>query len=113
MGCGNAMKYYDVSMMVSSDMQVYKNKEEKKPVFKIASDFNRGSSHETQVDLNLHSGTHMDFPLHMLEDGLTSNALDLSRLIRKVKVFDMTHVNDGIDKSDLEKLNINQNDFIL
>lgn len=113
MGCGNAMKYYDVSMMVSKDMQVYKNKPEKKPIFKIASDFDQGSSHETQVDLNLHSGTHMDFPLHMIKDGQTSDALELSRLIRKVKVFDMTHVKDGIDKEDLEKLDIDKDDFVL
>ncbi len=113
MGCGNAMKYYDVSMMVSKDMQVYKNKPEKKPIFKIASDFDQGSSHETQVDLNLHSGTHMDFPLHMIKDGQTSDALELSRLIRKVKVFDMTHVKDGIDKEDLEKLVIDKDDFVL
>ena len=27
------MKYYDVSMLISKEMQVYKNKEDKKPIF--------------------------------------------------------------------------------
>ena len=107
------MKYFDVSMHVSEDMQVYKNKPEKKPVFSVASDFNTGSSHETKVEINLHTGTHMDFPLHMIKDGKTSDTLDLSRLIGPVKVFDMKHVKDGISKEDLVKYEINENDFIL
>ena len=107
------MKYYDVSMHVHKDMQVYKNKPEKKPVFSIASDFQTGSSHETKVELNLHTGTHMDFPLHMLPDGKTSDTLNLDRLIRKVKVIDMTHVKDGITDDDLKAYDIKENDFIL
>lgn len=107
------MKYYDVSMLISKEMQVYKNKEDKKPIFSIASDFNTGSSHETKVEINLHTGTHMDFPLHMIKDGQTSNTLNLDRLIRSVKVFDMTHIKDGIDEKDLHSLDIKENDFIL
>ena len=107
------MKYYDVSMHVHKDMQVYKNKPEKRPVFSVASDFESGSSHETKVELNLHTGTHMDFPLHMLVDGKTSDALDLDRLIRKVKVLDVTHIEDGITDQDLKAYEINEHDFIL
>jgi arylformamidase len=107
------MKYYDVSMLISSDMQVYKNKVNKKPVFEIAADFSNGPSHETKVSLNLHTGTHMDFPLHMLKDGETSNALVLKRLIRNVKVYDMSNVKDGIDLLDVKDLDISKNDFIL
>ena len=107
------MKYFDVSMHVTEDMQVYKNKQDKKPVFSIASNFDTGSSHETKVELNLHTGTHMDFPLHMIKDGKTSDTLDLNRLIRPVKVFDMTDVKDGISKEDLSNYEINENDFIL
>ncbi len=107
------MNYYDVSMIVSNDMQVYKDKEDKKPVFKIASDFNTGTSHETKVELNLHTGTHMDFPLHMIKDGQTSSELQLDRLIREVKVFDMTRVKDSIEAQDLLNLDISKGDFVL
>lgn len=107
------MKYYDVSMVISPEMQVYKNKDDKKPVFEIASDFSDGPSHETKVSLNLHTGTHMDFPLHMLKEGQTSSALVLDRLIRTVKVYDMTHLQDGIERSDILNLDIQKNDFIL
>ena len=107
------MKIYDVSMVIKKDMQIYKNIEDKLPVFSIASNFETGTSYETKITFNLHTGTHMDFPLHMIPNGDTSNTLDLNRLITDVKVFDLTHLTDSIDAKDLEKLNINQNDFLL
>ena len=63
--------------------------------------------------MNLHTGTHMDFPLHMIESGKTSDTLDLNKLIRTVKVFDLSHVEKEIDASDLVSLDINASDFIL
>lgn len=107
------MTIYDVSMTISEDIQVYKNKPEKKPKITIASDFKTGTSHETSISMNLHTGTHMDFPLHMIENGKTSDTLDLSKLICQVKVFDMTNVHNEIDKDDLVGLQIEKNDFIL
>ncbi len=107
------MKIYDVSMTISKDVQVYKNKEEKKPKFINASNFQNSSAYETNVLLNLHTGTHMDFPLHMIEDGATSDTLDLNKLIREVKVFDLSHVNEEIRKEDLVKFDIKENDFVL
>lgn len=107
------MTIYDVSMTISEDMQVYKNKPEKKPVIGVASDFKTGSSHETSLSMNLHTGTHMDFPLHMIENGKTSDTLDLSKLIRQVKVFDLIHVGNEIDQDDLIGLPIHKDDFVL
>ena len=107
------MIIYDVSMTISEDMQVYKNKPEKKPKIEVVSDFDHHESHETQITMNLHTGTHMDFPLHMIKDGDDSNHLNLSKLIRKVKVFDFSHVVDSIKVTDLELKSIEKNDFIL
>jgi arylformamidase len=107
------MKIYDVSMLISEDVQVYKNKEEKKPKFINVSNFSNASAYETQVLINLHTGTHMDFPLHMIPDGKTSDTLDLSKLIRSVKVFDLTHVHVVIDRKDLQRLDLQPQDFVL
>jgi arylformamidase len=107
------MKIYDVSMTISKDIPVYKDKEEKRPIFENASNFETGSSYETIMKFNLHTGTHMDFPLHMIKDGETSDSLDLSKLITKVKVFDLTHVKDAIMDTDLRTLDIQENDFVL
>lgn len=107
------MKIYDVSMTISKDIPVYKNKEEKKPIFENASNFDTGSSFETILKFNLHTGTHMDFPLHMIPHGETSDSLDLDKLITEVKVFDLTHLEDSIKDIDLVKFDICEDDFIL
>lgn len=107
------MKIYDVSMLVKEGMQVYKNNVNKQPIFSNHSNFQTSSAYETNVKLNLHTGTHMDFPLHMIPDGKTSNSLDLKRLITFVKVFDMTQVKDGIEEDHLKHLPIEKGDFIL
>ncbi len=107
------MKIYDVSMLVKEGMQVYKNSPNKQPVFSNHSNFETSSAYETNVKINLHTGTHMDFPLHMLKTGKTSDSLDLHRLITKVKVFDLTHLEDGITDQDLKNLEIAKDDFVL
>jgi len=107
------MKFYDVSMTITKDMQVYKNIEAKKPIFENASNFENGSSYETILKFNLHTGTHMDFPLHMIKDGETSDTLDLNKLITRVKVFDLTHLTDSIKDVDLFNLDIKEDDFVL
>jgi len=107
------MNLIDVSMKITPDMMVYKNRKEKKPVFEIAASFEKNGVYETNLTMNLHTGTHIDFPKHTLENGHTSIDFDLSKLLRAVKVFDMTSVLDSIKKEDIDSLSIGENDFIL
>lgn len=107
------MTIHDISMTISEEMQVYKNKVEKKPKIVTASSFERDGVYESQLIFNLHTGTHMDFPLHIFKEGNTSDQLDLSKLIRKVKVFDLIHVKEAIDQDDLKDMDIQKNDFVL
>ena len=107
------MGYYDVTMSITPDMQVYKNKDEKKPKFHQAATHDVQGVFETMLHMNLHTGTHMDFSLHMKKDGETSTGFDFTRLIRLVKVFDLSHVKDGVTRQDLETFDIQPNDFIL
>jgi len=107
------MKIHDISMTVNALMTVYKNKLEKKPQLDVVSDFSNHTAYETKISMNLHTGTHMDFPLHMIKDGKTSDALDLHQLIRKVKVLDLTHIKDTIDEKDLKCFDIKEKDFLL
>lgn len=107
------MKIYDVSMSIYEGMPVYKNKEEKQPKFEVTQDFNKGSVHESKVHIDVHTGTHVDANLHMIKDGNTIEAISLNQLVRPCKVFDMTHVSEGISKSDLEAKDIQADDFVL
>ncbi|RKD33522.1 cyclase family protein [Thermohalobacter berrensis] len=107
------MKIYDISMSISENMQVYKNKEEKKPVFSVTRDFKTGNSFETNIKMDMHTGTHIDAPLHMIRDGATIDKVRLDKFISKCKVLDFTNVEDCITKSNLEKKCIEENEFLL
>ncbi|MFA6801682.1 MAG: cyclase family protein [Acholeplasmataceae bacterium] len=107
------MKIYDVTMKIDKDIQVYKNISSKKPQFKVIADHDKNDYYETDILMNSHTGTHLDFQLHMVKDGKDSSTLDFKKFIRKVKVFDLTNVNEEITLKDVKDLDIKQNDFIL
>lgn len=104
------MKIYDISAPIFEGMAVYKNKPEKQPKFSTST-----NAHvtESRIDMDLHSGTHIDAPLHMENNGETIEAISIEKLVRPCKVFDLTTVNDRITKDDLKSLNIEKDDFIL
>lgn len=107
------MKIYDISMDIYYDMPVYKGKTEKRPLFSADSDYRTGSVYETRVEINMHTGTHLDSPYHMLEDGEKLESISLDKVITRCTVFDLTDANDKISKADLERKNIKESDFIL
>ena len=107
------MKIYDVSMTIHKDVMVWKDKPEKKPILEVVSDFDYAAAYETKLTMNLHTGTHMDFPLHMIKDGQNSDHLDLNKLITVVKVFDLSHLTESIQVEDIKDFNIKTNDFVL
>ena len=108
------MARYDVTMLVSETMPVYKNKASKKPVFTKVSQIDQGAStNETDVHFNVHTGTHVDFPLHVKNGALSSRGFDITTFIRPVKVLDFTNVKEAISASDLKTKNILKGDFVL
>lgn len=103
----------DISMPLSADMPVYKGKPEKRPRLYIQSDFNTGHVYESRIDMNLHTGTHIDLPLHMIQNGRTVETVKPDNLITFCRVFDFTGTKEKITASDLYDRNIGRNDFIL
>lgn len=107
------MLIHDISMTIKNDMRVYKNKEDKRPLIrKIASHESNGMS-ESEILMNLHTGTHIDAPLHMIKDGKTIEDIPLSDLVTKCRVVDFTEVNGSINEDQLKDLNIKEGEFIL
>lgn len=104
---------YDISVAITPEMTVYKNIEEKKPKIKQVNFFEKQGHYESEITFNMHTGTHIDYPLHMIEIGTNSNTENLDVLTGKAKVFDLTHVKDQIDISDIANLDINKNDFLI
>jgi len=107
------MKIYDISMAISQDMQVYKNRDAMRPQLSVMRDYTDSNAYESQLSMHLHTGTHMDAPLHMVQGGDTIDKLDLSKVITWCKVVDMTEVSGGITRQDLEGKGIEKGDFVL
>lgn len=104
------MKIYDITVPIFEGMPVYKNKPEKQP--KISRVTNAHVT-ESRLELDVHSGTHIDAPLHMINGGDTFESISLEKLVGSVKVLNLTHVEDGITKADLDKFDIQEDDFLL
>lgn len=108
-----SMRIIDISMKIKEDMAVYKDKPEIKPKIKVYQTFENGKSYESGVEIGMHTGTHVDAPLHMIKGGKTIEQMDLSKLMMKCKVIDLTYIKDKITKNDLETKDIEKGDFIL
>jgi arylformamidase len=104
---------YDISMPIQLGMPVYKNYPDKTPSFDVVRTFDQHTVFETNITMNLHTGTHLDFPKHTLPEGATSTGHDLTPLIGSATVYDLTNVASGITKEDLESLSIQPGDFVL
>lgn len=104
------MKVYDISMPIFEGMAVYKNKPEKQPHIQTVTN---GYVSESRIDLDVHTGTHVDAPLHMVEAGETMETISLERLIGPCRVLDFTQVEDGITAEDLAQKDIRDGEFLL
>lgn len=107
------MIIHDISMTITKEMAVYKNRDHKRPVFYQAASFEKEGVYETQLLMNLHTGTHIDFPLHAIKHGNNSTNHRLETLIGRAKVLDLTHLIDCVSAADLQNSNIAEEDFIL
>ncbi len=104
---------YDVTVFVSEIMEVYKNKEEKKPKFINTKNFMEDGAYESIIQMDCHTGTHIDAPLHFVENGDKIESIKISELMRYVKLIDLTEVDGYIYMHHIDKYEINENDFII
>jgi len=107
------LKIYDISMLVQEEMMVFKNREENRPRFESIKTFAKDGFNESTLTLNLHTGTHIDAPFHMIDQGETVEHLDLNKLLTKCRVLDLTDVDGQISRENLQRFEIKKDEFIL
>ena len=107
------MKLYDISMSINENIPVYGNKAGKGPVITTVNDHSTSSIHESVISMNLHTGTHIDAPLHMIQGGSTFETIDISRLVTPCRVYDFTGAEERITADDLRAKDIQPGSFIL
>lgn len=106
-------EFIDISMPITADMPVYKGKAEKRPIINRVSGFDQGTIYESKIEMNLHTGTHLDSQHHMMADGEWIGALDLQDFYTNCRVIDCLNVKECITKKDLLNKEIKKGEFIL
>lgn len=110
---GTVLKIHDISMTISENMMVYKNLDKKKPRIFNTANFETDHHYETDFAMNMHTGTHIDAPLHMMKNGQTMESYDIQRFVTPAKVIDLVSVEDCITEKDLLGRGIEPGDFVL
>ncbi len=98
------MVLYDISMTIEPNMAVYKNKAEKKPLIDTLRDFKKSSVYESRLSMDLHTGTHIDMPLHIIPNGGNSDCWDADNMFTSCLVMDFTALKaDRVSLNELEE----------
>jgi arylformamidase len=104
---------YDVTMPIHPNMQVYKNKEEKKPKISYQLQDVPHAMSETLVFLPMHTGTHMDFPRHMNASGQTSSYFDARTFLNQpVVVLECLEEEETLDLKHIQGVSFQKGDTV-
>ena len=108
------MKINDISMEISEEMAVYKNKLEKRPKISVARTLKEGAN-ESKLEIFVHTGSHVDAPYHVLQSGKTIEKISLDKFMGKCAVLDFTKAKNAITRVHFKKikLKIQKNDIVL
>ena len=106
------MKIYDLSPEISEDMAVYKNKAEKKPRLNITRTLNEGAN-ESRLEIESHTGSHVDAPFHFIGNGKTVDKINLNRFMGNAIVLDLTKIKGSITGNHLKKIRMQKDGIVL
>lgn len=103
-----SFKIIDVSLPIYEKMVAFPNN----PTFKTKS-LRTTTTYISQISMSSHTGTHIDVPRHISEDGIGVDKIDLNQLVGPCRVLDMTHCQTSISALDLKKQSIKEGERIL
>lgn len=108
------MRIYDISRPLREGMAVYKNKDFKQFKRRIDSTYEKSHCNESSVvQWNLHAGTHVDAPLHMLDGGAPMAGMDLAACFGKALLVDCSDVEEIIGLERVRDLPLKKGDRVL
>lgn len=95
------MKLIDLTHTIHKNMPVFPGTE--KPIFLPANTIEKDGFRETRLTMYSHTGTHIDGPGHMLEDGTYLDQLNIGYFIGRAIVLDCSHIAGEISREDLSE----------
>ena len=98
------MRIIDISVLVNDTIIIWPGN--KSPQIKRLSDMKKGDAHnETSLEMNVHTGTHIDAPLHFVSSGRSIDQMDPSIFVGPAFVVSLPSIKE-IKSSDLEKVRL-------
>ena len=105
------MKIIDISLEIKNNMIVYPNNP--KPQIEQVSSIPKSKTNGSKITIGSHSGTHIDSPLHIKNNGHSTNGYALDKFYGQCRVIDLTLKGREINREHLEKYKIKKNEIIL
>lgn len=98
--------FYDLTTTINENTVVYPGdpKFERKDIAKIGEESSFGLQHMSFCN---HSGTHIDFPAHVLKDGKTSSDYDIEKFIMDGVIIEVPRDYNSISKDFISQLRLN------
>lgn len=88
--------YMDISMEIKPGMAVYKNREEARPKISTYLHHSEKGVQQSAACFDLHTGTHIDMPLHMIIDGADSTGFGIERVCGPCRVIEIPNAIEKI-----------------
>ncbi|WP_372947731.1 cyclase family protein [Mariniphaga sp.] len=90
------MKLYDLSHLLNNETPVFPGMV--KPRFQPAAKIEKDGYRETRFEMDSHTGTHIDAPAHMLENGKTLDQLPVDKFSGKAVIISVPQGTEVIEK---------------
>jgi len=98
------MRIIDISVLVDDSITIWPGN--KSPQIKRLSNMKKGDAHnETSLEMNVHTGTHIDAPLHFISNGKSIDQINLNTFTGSALVVNLSHVKE-ITAMDLNKIKL-------
>ena len=105
------MDIIDVSLKIDEDIVCYPGNPE--PVIEKYRQIPEDSTTESEIDIGSHTGTHVDAPQHIQENGETVKDLDLENFYGEAQVLNLTSCRKKVDIEDLREKDIDTDIVLL
>ena len=105
------MKIYDISRPIGKGEQIYPGNEA--PALKRTRVFSKDKSNLSSLSLGLHTGSHLDAPLHYLKNGRTVDKLPLDKCLGWCRVINLENVEQEIGEREVKKIKPKAGEIIL
>ena len=105
------VKIYDASLIIDEDTIVYPGTP--KVSIERHSSIPKDTVNDSIITFGSHTGTHIDSPLHISNNGKDASQIDTASFYGQCRVFDLTHIKLEIHEEDLEGYDLKEGEIVI